>query len=218
MAYSIRRDESCYEEEDCRVTACKAKIGFGPAKALDDITDVEWWHFQQFIDLLDWNMDVTAATEEYFVVGDCRPRVKVTSCSWTFSGNLYYCKNDLAACRACRPKNCVSICYVPCGEDYTHDVDDSNPDPMEPDTPVFGDPMGAGDAVYLGVGVVNQCSTSGAPPDYIRQSFTIQGVGELYEFNTCESLENYDDDFVPEGQEGFTFNENGILVPASLAA
>ena len=201
MLYEEYLDDTCYEEEDCRLKSCGAKIAFAPGSALADvsytdgpdgpISNIPWNQFAQAIDLLNFDISQDAAVEEYFVVGDCDPRQKVTSCSFNISGSMYLCKNDKAQCYLCRPKNCVAFCYSPCGDGLVYDVEDQDPDPTSlPDDISISDPIVRGAAVMFGVVVINSCSQSVSPPDYITVNFSGQGRGKLYRDNFCNVIED----------------------------
>lgn len=189
-------DTDCYDEEDCRLQACDAKFHVGPSRAIADLQDVEWWQFRMPVDLLSLNFTETAATEEYFTVGGgCDPRIKVNQITYSVSGSVYACKNDLAQCRLCRAGSCLSFCYTPCGSDLNYDVDGQDPDVQ--DTPIFGDPIGAGIPVRLGLLLMTDCTEDVTAGDTIKYDFTATGVGRQYRFNYCESLDLYDQDTIP---------------------
>jgi hypothetical protein len=188
-------DTDCYDEEDCRIQACDAKFHIGPTRAIRDLTNVEWWQFRQPIDLLNFTINRSTSAEEYLTVGSCDPRIKSNQRSRQFSGSLYACKNDLAQCRLCRDGNCVSVCYAPCGMRFNYDVDES--DPNVQDTPIYGDPIGAGEPVSLFLMKITECNETIAPGDYIRFEISATIVGKEHRFNYCQSLNDYDEETIP---------------------
>lgn len=195
-------DTDCYNAMNCGIPACDAKFNVGPIGVFKDLGAVKWWQLFQVKKALNLSFNQNVNSEEYWEVGGgCYPRVKITPGTWGFSGNLYYCKDDIAQCRLCRVGNCLSWCYVPCGDDQNYDTDMHDPDPNDPDAPVFGDPVGNGDPTQFGLAVITECTEEVSPPDWIRLSFTARGVGQRYYFNYCESLLGFDEDFIPDGAE-----------------
>lgn len=189
-------DTDCYEEDDCRLQACEAKFHVAPARAIADLNNIEWWQFRLPVDLLSISMGSSASTEEYLTVGGgCEPRIKVNQVSWNISGSLYACKDDIAQCRLCRVRNCLAFCYTPCGVDFNYDVDGQ--DPLVQDTPVFGDPIGAGVPVRLGKLIITECTEDVTPGDYIKYDFSATGVGKEHRYNYCQSLAEYDQETIP---------------------
>ena len=193
-------DYDCYDDDDCGIESCDSKFHVGPGGVFKDLAAIKWWQLLQVRKLLQVSFNESVNSEDYFTVGGgCDPQVKITSGTWGFNGSVYVCKNDIAQCRLCRVGNCISFCYVPCGEELNYDVEDQNPDPNFPDDPVFGDPVGAGIPVRFGRAIITECSEDVSPPDWLKYTFTAKGVGKIYRFNYCQGLNQYDESVAPDG-------------------
>lgn len=181
-------DECCYDEQDCRLVGCGAKIAFGPGCAFADLANVPWFEFDIPRDLLSFDLETTADVENYRAIGSCDDKCKVTGRHWSISGSMYWCRSDVAQCRVCLEGSCVSFCYAPCGLGYAYDpAGDGDPSDDDGSGQVNPDIIVNNTTVIFGTGVVNSCSTSVQPDDYITSNFSITGCGRLYRENMCQA-------------------------------
>ena len=214
--YQEANDENCFTNAACRIQAKKSFIALGPTQALADITDPDWTMFDQFLMLTSWSISRSDDTTEEDLIGYCDPVWKNNRTTWTFSGDAYYCKEDISICRVALENNCFAFMIIPCGEPYLHDLGDNNPKPDVPDGPVFGDPIGAGDVVTVGIGTANQYDENYTPGDCVRSTFS--GLAKcVRKYNTCNTLVNETEQLIEESGE-FVFNDDGFLVPERVAA
>ena len=182
-------DDCCYAENECRLLGCGARVAFGPGCAFDDLANIPWGEFTIPTDLLSFDLNETADIDTFRPIGSCYDICKNTGNHFDISGSYYFCAEDLAQCRSCQVGNCVTFCYIPCGGGFIYDVPNDQPD----DPGEFGsnqvipgtNPLLTGSAVIFGQGVVNSCSTSVTPDDYIAQNFSITGCGKLWKENLC---------------------------------
>lgn len=191
-------EECCYELQDCRLLGCGSKVAFGSGCAFSDLANPDWQSFDIPNDLLSFNLDTTADVENYNVIGSCDDRCKVAGRHWSLNGSLYWCREDVPACRVCLEGSCVSFCLAPCGLGYVYDTTGEVPDEGDLGT---GDVTSGGGvtgvnpnivapnntAIYFGTGVVNSCSLSVQPNDYMTANFSVTGCGRLYRYNMCSS-------------------------------
>ena len=190
-------DECCYTEDNCRLQGCGAKVAFGPGCAFEDMANIPWLDFDIPLDLISFDLETTADVETFKRIGSCWDICKLTGTHWNISGSYYKCMEDVAQCRSCTEGNCVSFCYAPCGWGYIYDVADDIPDeplqggdginPGDATGQVNPDIIENGSGVHFGTGVVNNCGESVSPDDYITNTFSITGCGQLYRENMCQS-------------------------------
>ena len=191
-------DECCFEENNCRLVGCGAKVAFGPGCAFQDMANIPWLDFDIPLDLLSFDVEKTADVDTFKRIGSCWDICKLTGTHWNANGSFYWCAEDVAQCRVCLEGNCVSFCYAPCGEGYIYDIADDIPDvigggdginPGDASGQVNPDILVNGTPIQFGTGVVNSCSESVTPDDYITNSFSITGCGQLYRENYCQSAQ-----------------------------
>lgn len=174
-------------------------MAFGAGCAFMDLAAPMWETFDIPNDLLSFNLDSTADVENYNVIGSCDDRCKVTGRHWSFNGSLYWCRNDVPACRVCLEGSCVTFCLAPCGLGYVYDTTGEVPDEGDlatGDVPSGGTGLGGvnpniidpnNTSLYFGTGVVNSCGLSVTPNDYLTANFSVTGCGRLYRYNMCNS-------------------------------
>ena len=157
----------CTSEDACRLQGCNALIKFAPCGTInrDDPTDVDWAAFQQPVDLTSFSMDRSVNTEKFRVIGSCDEFTKVNGRTWNISGDLYFCADDFAQCLIAEEGCELDFSFEPCGVD---------------------DP--ANEPVFYGSAVVSSYSMTVSPDDFISASFSLEGQGQLYRANFCDTL------------------------------